>query len=110
LADIIVTSRAWPAPAKINLFLHIIGRRSDGYHLLQTVFQFINCVDNIDFSINSDGKLSLKPNYSNIDAENDLIIRAARALQEKNPGSVQRVSQQSKHDQLLLKQSYLQLL
>ena len=83
MADIIVTSHAWPAPAKINLFLHIIGRRSDGYHLLQTVFQFVDCIDNIDFSINSDGKLLLKSNYSNIKAEDDLVMRAARVLKEK---------------------------
>lgn len=83
MADIIVTSNNWPAPAKINLFLHITGRRSDGYHLLQTVFQFIDLTDNIDFVIRSENGLVLKANYSDINAEDDLIIRAARTLQQE---------------------------
>ena len=47
----------WPAPAKLNLFLHVTGRRPDGYHLLQTVFQFLDIHDEIGISVNSDGAL-----------------------------------------------------
>lgn len=83
MADIIVTSNNWPSPAKINIFLHITGRRPDGFHLLQTVFQFIDLTDNIDFEIKPAKELVLKANYSSINAEDDLIIRAARVLQQE---------------------------
>ena len=83
MANIIVTSRGWPAPAKLNLFLHIIGRRADGYHLLQTIFQFIELADSIHFEINSSGKLKLETSYSDITPEDDLVLRAAKILQEK---------------------------
>ena len=49
----------WPAPAKLNLFLHIVGRRADGYHLLQTVFRFIDFGDSLRFEPRSDGKIVL---------------------------------------------------
>ena len=81
MADYNVRSHAWPAPAKINLFLHIIGRRPDGYHLLQTVFQFVDRADMLDFNIRSDGVLSRNSNYSEIESDEDLVIRAARILQ-----------------------------
>ena len=83
MADIIVTSNNWPSPAKINLFLHITGRRPDGFHLLQTVFQFIELADNIDFIIKPDNDLLLNTSYSGIDDEEDLIVRAARTLQRE---------------------------
>ncbi|MFI4921704.1 MAG: 4-(cytidine 5'-diphospho)-2-C-methyl-D-erythritol kinase, partial [Gammaproteobacteria bacterium] len=53
-------SAAWPAPAKLNLFLHITGRRADGYHLLQTVFQFLDHGDSLDFRLREDGR-NLRP-------------------------------------------------
>lgn len=74
-------SRDWPAPAKLNLFLHVVGRRADGYHLLQTVFQFLDYSDQLGFSVRSDGRLLRRSNYADIEPENDLVIRAARALQ-----------------------------
>src|SRR3972149_2176147 len=74
-------SRDWPAPAKLNLFLHVVGRRSDGYHLLQTVFQFLDYSDQLRFSVRSDGRMLRHSNYSDINPEDDLVIRAARALQ-----------------------------
>jgi len=83
LEDKNLISTGWPAPAKVNLFLHIVGRRPDGYHLLQTVFQFIDCSDVIDFSIRLDGKFSLRSNYSGISKDNDLVTRAARLLQQE---------------------------
>ena len=77
----VVTSRNWPAPAKLNLFLHVVGRRSDGYHLLQTAFQFLDYCDQIDIAVRADGQLSRHANYSDIAADVDLVIRAAAALQ-----------------------------
>lgn len=71
----------WPAPAKLNLFLHITGRRADGYHLLQTVFQFLERSDTIYFSVRSDGLVRRTSELSGVAPENDLVVRAARALQ-----------------------------
>ena len=76
-------SLAWPAPAKLNLFLHITGRRPDGYHLLQTVFQFLDYGDSIDFNVRDDGKLIRHSSYTEIAPDSDLVIRAARKLQEE---------------------------
>ena len=76
-------SSAWPAPAKLNLFLHITGRRSDGYHLLQTVFQFIQLEDEIDFTILESDAVQRSSEMLGVDVEDDLVIRAARMLKEK---------------------------
>ncbi|MCW8964707.1 MAG: 4-(cytidine 5'-diphospho)-2-C-methyl-D-erythritol kinase [Gammaproteobacteria bacterium] len=71
----------WPAPAKINLFLHITGQRPDGYHLLQTVFQFLDIHDQIGFEINTTGEIGSRHQYPGFNQEEDLTIRAARLLQ-----------------------------
>ncbi|MFT6406911.1 MAG: 4-diphosphocytidyl-2-C-methyl-D-erythritol kinase [Arenicella sp.] len=72
-------SKAWPAPAKINLFLHIVGKRADGYHNLQTVFQFVDYGDDLYFQINSHAKISR--NYDlGFSEELDLCLRAAKLL------------------------------
>ena len=76
-------SSAWPAPAKLNLFLHITGRRSDGYHLLQTVFQFIQLQDEIDFTILEADSVRRSSTMPGVDVEDDLVVRAARKLKEK---------------------------
>jgi 4-diphosphocytidyl-2-C-methyl-D-erythritol kinase len=76
-------SPAWPAPAKLNLFLHITGRREDGYHLLQTVFQFIQLQDEIDFTILDEDVVTRSSAMPGVDAEDDLVVRAARKLKEK---------------------------
>lgn len=76
----LVTSRDWPAPAKLNLFLHVVGRRADGYHLLQTVFQFVDYCDLIDFTVRADGQLARQANYADIAAGADLVMRAAATL------------------------------
>ncbi len=76
-------SPAWPAPAKLNLFLHITGRRSDGYHLLQTVFQFIQLEDAIDFTILESDTVQRSSTMPGVDAEDDLVVRAAHMLKEK---------------------------
>lgn len=70
----------WPAPAKLNLFLHVVGRRPDGYHLLQTVFQFLDHGDLIDLVPRADGVIARLNALPGVPAEDDLVIRAARRL------------------------------
>jgi 4-diphosphocytidyl-2-C-methyl-D-erythritol kinase len=72
----------WPAPAKLNLFLHVVGRRADGYHLLQTVFRFIDRSDYLSFVPRSDAQIILATPIPGVPAEADLTVRAARLLQE----------------------------
>jgi 4-diphosphocytidyl-2-C-methyl-D-erythritol kinase len=73
--------RRWPAPAKINLFLPVVGRRADGYHLLQTVFQFVDLCDELRFTPRTDGEVRLLTPLPGVTPEQDLCVRAARALQ-----------------------------
>jgi 4-diphosphocytidyl-2-C-methyl-D-erythritol kinase len=70
-----------PAPAKLNLFLHVNGRRADGYHLLQTVFQLIDHGDTLHFTLRDDTVLRRVTDLPGVPEESDLIIRAARLLQ-----------------------------
>ncbi|MDC0662544.1 4-(cytidine 5'-diphospho)-2-C-methyl-D-erythritol kinase [Marinobacter sp. SS21] len=77
-----------PAPAKLNLFLHINGRRSDGYHELQTLFQFLDYGDELDFQLRPDGGISLSPAIAGVPDEDNLIVRAARLLAERSPTPV----------------------
>ncbi|MDH5184187.1 MAG: 4-(cytidine 5'-diphospho)-2-C-methyl-D-erythritol kinase [Gammaproteobacteria bacterium] len=75
----------WPAPAKLNLFLHITGQRSDGYHLLQTVFVLLDHGDGLSYKVNSDGEIRriyAQGEMAAIPYESDLIVRAARLLQQ----------------------------
>jgi len=72
----------WPAPAKLNLFLHVVGRRADGYHLLQTVFRFIDRADTLRFEPRNDGQIVLVKPIPGIPADSDLTVRAARLLHE----------------------------
>ncbi len=72
---------AWPAPAKLNLFLHVTGRRADGYHLLQTVFQFVDYGDELYFRINNNGLIRRLSPLPGVDEDLDLVVRAARLLQ-----------------------------
>lgn len=72
----------WPAPAKLNLFLHITGRRQDGYHELQTLFQFLDFGDVLRFSIRHDDKIGRVTLLSGVEPEQDLVVRAARCLQQ----------------------------
>jgi 4-diphosphocytidyl-2-C-methyl-D-erythritol kinase len=71
----------WPAPAKLNLFLHITGRRPDGYHELQTVFQLIDLCDTVGVSVREDGVIERAEGPAEVRAESDLVVRAARSLQ-----------------------------
>ncbi|PKO84991.1 MAG: 4-(cytidine 5'-diphospho)-2-C-methyl-D-erythritol kinase [Betaproteobacteria bacterium HGW-Betaproteobacteria-11] len=75
-------SRWWPAPAKLNLFLHVVGRRADGYHLLQTVFRFLDLGDRLRFSPRDDGSIVLATPLPGVADERNLVVRAARALQK----------------------------
>jgi 4-diphosphocytidyl-2-C-methyl-D-erythritol kinase len=70
-----------PAPAKLNLFLHVIGRRPDGYHLLQTLFRFIDLHDTLHFSLREDGMVRRTNAVEGVADEQDLCVRAARLLQ-----------------------------
>ncbi|MEY4933043.1 MAG: hypothetical protein RLZZ403_1363 [Pseudomonadota bacterium] len=76
-------SAGWPSPAKLNLCLHVVGRRADGYHLLQTAFQFIDLADEIDFSDRPDGVIERVDGPAEIPAEHDLTVRAARLLAQR---------------------------
>jgi len=70
-----------PAPAKLNLFLHVVGRRPDGYHLLQTLFRFIDLQDTLQFELRDDGEVHRTNNVEGVAEEQDLCVRAARLLQ-----------------------------
>lgn len=72
-----------PAPAKLNLFLHVVGRRLDGYHLLQTLFRFIDLHDTLHFSLREDGEVRRTHAVEGIAEEQDLCVRAARLLQNE---------------------------
>ena len=71
-----------PAPAKVNLFLHVVGRRPDGYHLLQTAFRFIDLCDTLHFEARADGVISRAADLPGVSEADDLTLRAARALQQ----------------------------
>jgi len=71
-----------PAPAKLNLFLHITGRRADGYHQLQTVFQFINLCDQLSFYTQPDQHIIVDNNLADLPMQQDLVWRAASLLQD----------------------------
>lgn len=75
------SNKIWLAPAKINRFLHITGQRDDGYHELQTVFQFLNYSDELSFQIRSHNEISHKNPLPGVLPEDDLTIKAARLLQ-----------------------------
>ena len=70
------------APAKLNLFLHVIGRRPDGYHLLQTVFRLIDLCDLLDIDTRSDGQIVRETDMVGVTHDDDLVVRAAKALQQ----------------------------
>ncbi|MBX3640293.1 MAG: 4-(cytidine 5'-diphospho)-2-C-methyl-D-erythritol kinase [Nitrosomonas sp.] len=74
----------FPAPAKLNLFLHVVGQRPDGYHLLQTVFRFLDFYDEICLEVRDDGLIRLVTPLENVPVEQDLCVRAARLLQNES--------------------------
>ncbi|MGM0983811.1 MAG: 4-(cytidine 5'-diphospho)-2-C-methyl-D-erythritol kinase [Pseudomonadota bacterium] len=70
-----------PAPAKLNRLLHITGRRADGYHELQTLFQFLDIGDTLTLCSREDGAIRLAPRLPGVETEDNLVLRAARLLQ-----------------------------
>lgn len=77
-------SQAFPAPAKLNLFLHVTGRRADGYHLLESVFALVDYGDTITIKVRADGVITRLNDVAGVPAESDLAIRAARLLQAES--------------------------
>ncbi|MEQ1773928.1 MAG: 4-(cytidine 5'-diphospho)-2-C-methyl-D-erythritol kinase [Burkholderiales bacterium] len=75
-------SEPYAAPAKLNLMLRVVGRRSDGYHLLQTVFRFIDYGDELRFRVRADGDITRVNDVPGVPASDDLCLRAARALKQ----------------------------
>lgn len=75
--------QTWPAPAKLNLFLHIIGQREDGYHLLQSAIQFIDLCDQLSFNLRDDNKIYCKNSNAEISPEDDLCVKAAKLLRKQ---------------------------
>ena len=74
----------WLAPAKINLFLHVTGRRGDGYHSIQTLYQFIELNDVLQFAVREDNEIRLESDFREVPPEQNLVVRAARALQQQS--------------------------
>ena len=74
----------YSAPAKLNLFLHVIGRRKDGYHLLQTVFRLLDFSDQLSFIVREDGEIKLHTPTSGVSVEKDLCTRSAKLLQQES--------------------------
>ena len=83
MSTAVTLPKSWPAPAKLNLFLHITGRRDDGYHLLQTVFQFLDFGDELMFMPRQDGLIRRLSDVPGVPAEQDLVVRAARLLKQQ---------------------------
>jgi len=77
-----MSTTVWPAPAKLNLFLHVLARRDDGYHDLQTVFQFLDFEDSIALTPRADGRVCRVSSHAGVDEDADLVVRAARLLKE----------------------------
>ncbi len=76
---------AYPAPAKLNLFLHVVGRRADGYHLLQSVFRLIDRADTVHLELRDDGRVVREGDLPGVPEDRDLTVRAARLLQAHAP-------------------------
>ncbi|MCU0976847.1 MAG: 4-(cytidine 5'-diphospho)-2-C-methyl-D-erythritol kinase [Steroidobacteraceae bacterium] len=75
-----MSAAAWPAPAKLNLFLHVVGRRPDGYHELQTLFQLVDLTDELRVDVRPDGEIRRIGGPAGVPPEQDLAVRAARLL------------------------------
>ncbi|MGL1833204.1 4-(cytidine 5'-diphospho)-2-C-methyl-D-erythritol kinase [Rhodocyclaceae bacterium SMB388] len=84
--DAIPVSRldACPAPAKLNLFLHVVGQRADGYHLLQTAFRLLDWHDLLSFELRPNGRISRATDLPGVPEQQDITVRAARLLQQES--------------------------
>lgn len=78
-----MSSTVWPAPAKLNLFLHVLRRRDDGYHDLQSIFQFLDLQDSITIEARPDGRVRRVSTHAGVREDDDLVVRAARLLKEE---------------------------
>jgi len=78
-----VSSFTLPAPAKLNLFLHITGQRDDGYHTLQTVFQLLNQGDTLTYTLNDSKQINFSCNNPSLEGPHNLVMQAATSLLEK---------------------------
>ena len=78
-----IAATRYPAPAKLNLFLHVVGRRADGYHLLQTAFRFIDHGDELGFAVRDDGVVRRITELAGVPVDTDLCVRAARLLKDR---------------------------
>lgn len=77
-----MTTHYFPAPAKLNLFLHVVGQRSDGYHLLQSVFLLLDLQDQLSITLREDGAIHLHSGMAGVDTTTNLVMRAARLLEQ----------------------------
>ncbi len=77
------TQIIYPAPAKLNLFLHIVGRRADGYHELQAVFTMVDYLDTMTIELREDGQIRRTSTLEGVPADDDLVVRAAHLLQRE---------------------------
>ncbi len=77
-----MTQQLWPSPAKLNLFLYITGQRPNGYHDLQTLFQFLDYGDSLSFNVRTDGVIALTTPVEGVSDDENLVVRAARLLQK----------------------------
>lgn len=83
VSDSVTTLQGCLAPAKLNLFLHVTGRRPDGYHLLQTAFRMLDWGDRLSFTLRLDGQVCRTSELQGVAPEADLVVRAARLLQQE---------------------------
>lgn len=81
-------STRWPSPAKLNLFVHVTGRRKDGHHDIQTLFQFLDFGDSLDISVRDDGAILRPVGAPGVPEDEDLVVRAARRLQAETGTSL----------------------
>ncbi len=77
-----MTTHYFPAPAKLNLFLHVVGQRGDGYHLLQSVFLLLDLQDQLSIALREDGAIHLQSDMAGVDTTTNLVMRAARLLEQ----------------------------
>jgi 4-diphosphocytidyl-2-C-methyl-D-erythritol kinase len=83
--EVLGRDKSWPAPAKLNLCLHIVGRRDDGYHLLQSALQFVDLCDDLRFYRRPPGTIERIAGPTDVPAERDLVVRAAQLLASHSP-------------------------